>query len=187
MTMSYAVGSPYTNELHDALGRAGAVLRAARASATAIAFADDPLRLDLPPLLDGSSRVSAQTLRLTGTLYLQSELEQSGLVVAAEGLVGARDLLQARAGLAGTLEEFADAMRGAGASIWLLGDHAPDSGRHAARAAAGQTLFLWLAGVVPAIDGERNTTLVPRNNPVFAAAARWMVASGLSLPRGAVL
>lgn len=299
--------SPYTptvnraNELTAAFALARAVLRDERRRPT-LALADDPLHLDFPPL-HGSTGASTQTLRLTATLYLQSELEQAGLVVAAEGLAAARDLLQARTALATKLEDYAAAMHGAGASAWidaarrgqlfarlfgantapanegtnrgfeqllaqlcvalvrvqsrsrwtpgpdyaldaglrfaaralllnvasrqfgvssivaaridqqvrrsiallddpelasivgvrgvwavtrwLLGDHAPDSGRHAARAAAGQTLLMWLATAAPAIDNERATTpIVPRDPSVLSAAARWMVASGFAAPSG---
>jgi hypothetical protein len=298
-----------TSELRDALSRAGAVLRAARGRASSMAFADDPLRLDLPPLLDGSSSPSAATLRLAGALYLQAELDQAGIVIAAELLVYARDGLAIHDTLAKKLEDYAQAMRSAGTSEWidaarraqlyarmfgvgagagaadgvtrtnrafeqmlaalcaailrveaafrwsstpdamldasvrfaaralllnlgaqqygvssitasrldrqlrasigilgdeelggmlglhgvwavakaLLGANAPDAGRHAARGAAGQTLLHWLATVLPAIADERSQVIVTtRDSGVFGAAARWFVASGLSLPRGQV-
>jgi hypothetical protein len=306
---AFAAPAVHSGELRDAFARASSVLRSVRGRAASLAFAEDPLHLDLPPLLDGSTRTSTATLRLTGTLYLQAELEQSGLIVAAELVVRSRDLVQARDALARKLEEYATAMRGAGlnefvdptrraqlfarlfgvgagatmsdgavgsnrafeqlfaslcvallrveaayrwspapdasldASVrfaarnlllnigarqygvssltasrldqqlrrsiailgdedlgallgvhgvwavtkWLLGANAPDAGRHAARGAAGQNVLLWLAGVLPAIEDERSTVvLVPPGSAVFAAAARWIVASGLSVPRGPV-
>jgi hypothetical protein len=112
-------------ELRDAFALAGATLRATGAGALAFATGvtraaeDDPLRLDLPPLLDGTSRPSAATLRLTGTLYLQSELEQAGLIAAAELLVSARDTLPATEAVGTLLEQYARAMRGAGVPEWL--------------------------------------------------------------------
>jgi len=69
---------------------------------------------------------------------------------------------------------------------WLLGESAPDSGRHSARGAAGQSLLLWLATVLPQLADERNSTPLPRDPTVFAAAARWVVASGLSVSGGLV-
>jgi len=305
--IAYAKRVTQANELTDALARVSAALLSVRGHPSAMAFADDPLRLDLPPLVDGTSRPSAATLRLTGAMYLQSELEQSGLVNAAEVLVDARETLAIHDTLARKLEDYARAMRGespvqwldarrrvqlyarlfgvgAGAGlgnnaiqgnrafeqllaalcaallrveaalrwsatpdpmldagvrfaasslllnvgaqqygvssitasrldqqvraaiailndqelnnmlgvhgVWaviktLLGADAPDSGRHAARGPAGQLVFYWLATVLPALDNERSTVVVPtRDAAVFGAAARWIVASGLSVPQG---
>src|SRR5262245_43038368 len=97
---SVAVRAVYPDELRDALARASSVLRSFRRNGTAVAFAEDPLHLDLPPLLDRSTGASAATLRLTALLYLQSELDMAGLNVAAELVVRSRDLLQARENLA---------------------------------------------------------------------------------------
>jgi hypothetical protein len=69
----------------------------------------------------------------------------------------------------------------------LLGTNAPDAGRYAARGAAGQALLHWLADTLSAVSDERSTvTIAPPGSPVFGAAARWVVASGLSAPRGLV-
>jgi hypothetical protein len=69
----------------------------------------------------------------------------------------------------------------------VLGTDAPDSGRHAARGAAGQALFHWLADVLTAIQDERSSVVIAtRSSAAFAAAARWIVASGLSQPQGPV-
>ena len=53
----------------------------------------DPLRIDLPPVLRGNAP-SPQAFGVVGNLYLMAELEQAGLVPAAEALVAARFSLQ---------------------------------------------------------------------------------------------
>jgi hypothetical protein len=59
------------------------------------AFDGDSLRLDLPPLLVGDGHMpSADALRALSALYLQAELEQTGLISVAEGLVQIRHELQ---------------------------------------------------------------------------------------------
>jgi hypothetical protein len=52
----------------------------------------DPLRLDLPPVLQGQAP-TPQTIGVVGNLYLMAELEQAGLVPAVEALVEARSTL----------------------------------------------------------------------------------------------
>lgn len=72
----------------------------------------DQSDLDLPPATGGGDAVSAQTLQSLGTLYLQAELEQVGVIPAAEALVDARGSLQVpTVQLAETLERFAQAER----------------------------------------------------------------------------
>jgi hypothetical protein len=50
--------------------------------------------LDLPPVTGGGSTLSAATLTALGTLYLQAELEQAGVIPAAEALADARASLE---------------------------------------------------------------------------------------------
>ena len=72
----------------------------------------DQFNLDLPPATGGADAVSAQTLQSLGTLYLQAELVQVGVIPAAEALVDARGSLQlATVQLAETLVRFAQAER----------------------------------------------------------------------------
>ncbi|MBC7898739.1 MAG: hypothetical protein H7070_01680 [Saprospiraceae bacterium] len=54
---------------------------------------DDPLRLDLPPIVgSGSSGMTpdSATLKIMATLYLQAEMEQAGIIAVAEVLTAAR-------------------------------------------------------------------------------------------------
>ena len=60
-----------------------------------VAFDGDSLRLDLPPLFVSDGIMpSADALRALSALYLQAELEQTGLISVAEGLVQIRHELQ---------------------------------------------------------------------------------------------
>ncbi len=52
--------------------------------------AHDPLGLNPPPLLDDRDSLSSEALRAAGALYLQAELEQTGLILVAEALVDQR-------------------------------------------------------------------------------------------------
>jgi hypothetical protein len=68
-----------------------AVWLAAPAPPGGAGSADDPFRLDLPPLVEpGSTDIDAATLEALGGLYLAAELEQTGLLVAAELLIANR-------------------------------------------------------------------------------------------------
>jgi hypothetical protein len=71
--------------LPQSLALADASLRAAH-TAQAFSFAaDDPLRLDLPPLSgSGALLPDASVLRVMASLYLHSELEQAGVIPVAE-------------------------------------------------------------------------------------------------------
>ena len=56
----------------------------------ALANGHDPLRLNLPPLLSGEENgltPSETALRAMAAIYLQAELEQTGLIIVAEALV----------------------------------------------------------------------------------------------------
>jgi hypothetical protein len=77
-------------------------------SASALANFD----LDLPPADGGGSGFTPSTLAAMGTLYLQAELEQAGIIPAAEALADARsslDLPSER--VAERLERFANRQR----------------------------------------------------------------------------
>ncbi len=58
-------------------------------------LASDPLRLDLPPVLGPgqATSITAGALRALAALYLEAELEQTGVLVVAEALAQARDRL----------------------------------------------------------------------------------------------
>jgi len=64
--------------------------------ALAAADASDPLRLDLPPLLGPGqpTSITASALRALAALYLDAELEQTGILIVTEALANARDQLQ---------------------------------------------------------------------------------------------
>lgn len=98
--------------LRESLALADASLRAAAPAAGARAFglpAEDPLRLSLPPLAgSGGLLPGAGVLRVVGSLYLHSELEQAGVVAVAELLAGNRYTLGVTGERAARLlEEFA--------------------------------------------------------------------------------
>lgn len=63
-----------------------------------LSMASDPLRLNLPPLVDSSTGATPSNtgLRTLATLYLQAELEQTGMIRAANALVDARNSLNVR-------------------------------------------------------------------------------------------
>src|SRR5207244_494696 len=50
---------------------------------------DDPLQLNLPPLLAGPDIITPDALRGLAAMYLQAELEQTGLIVVVELLADA--------------------------------------------------------------------------------------------------
>jgi hypothetical protein len=59
--------------------------------------AGDPLKMDLPPLIgNGGAALTPQTLRVFGAMYLQAELEQTGVILVAESLAEARFSLPIR-------------------------------------------------------------------------------------------
>jgi hypothetical protein len=71
---------------------------------------DDPLRLNLPPLVGGGANSlvpDATTLKMMAALYFQAELEQAGVIVVAELLADARYQLTIQdVQAANLLEEF---------------------------------------------------------------------------------
>ncbi len=85
------------------------------AAPLALSFADnDPLHIQLPPLLESGPvpEITADALRGLAAMYLQAELEQAGVILAAELLAGARERLMIRsAPAARKLEEFARRQR----------------------------------------------------------------------------
>lgn len=101
--------------LRDSLALAGELLRSRSAAALTLALEavgrDDPLRLDLPPLVgegNASSVPDAATLRVMAALYLQAELEHAGIIPVAELLAQSRARLGVTsAATAARLEEFA--------------------------------------------------------------------------------
>src|SRR5436190_7176992 len=83
-------------------------------SALSIAMAPADLQLHLPPLGDvgGPSGLSASTLHGVAAMYLQAELEQAGVILAAELLADARfQLDRVSPAAAAKLERFASARR----------------------------------------------------------------------------
>jgi hypothetical protein len=74
--------------LRQSLALADASLRAAAPAAGALALgiaAEDPLRLNLPPLTGSGGLIpGAPVLRVVASLYLHAELEQAGVVAVAE-------------------------------------------------------------------------------------------------------
>ena len=70
----------------------------------------DPLKMDLPPLIgNGGAALTPQTLRAFGAMYLQAELEQTGVILVAESLAEARFSLPIRSQSAvARLEAFAE-------------------------------------------------------------------------------
>lgn len=80
----------------------------------ALSNGSDPLRLNLPPLLDDSAGMmpSASMLHAMAAIYLQAELEQTGIVVVAEALAQMRASLGLRSRTAAQkLEDFARQQR----------------------------------------------------------------------------
>jgi hypothetical protein len=80
------------------------------ALALSLAAVEDPLRLDLPPMLTAAGQApDAATLRVMATLYFQAELEQAGVIAVAELLAASRHTLEARGErVSRKLDEFAD-------------------------------------------------------------------------------
>jgi len=67
------------------------------ALALSLAAVEDPLRLDLPPMLTAAGQApDASTLRVMATVYFQAELEQAGVIVVAELLAASRRTLETR-------------------------------------------------------------------------------------------
>jgi len=97
--------------LQASLALAGTCLRSSTASALALGPGSDPLRLDLPPV-NGPATLTAASLRILAALYLESELEQAGIIAVAEILADARMQLGAiDAGAARKLDAFAQKKR----------------------------------------------------------------------------
>jgi hypothetical protein len=71
---------------------------------------DDALKLNLPPIIGGGSSSQAPdaaTLKVLATLYLQTELEQAGIIAVAEVLADNRYQLSIQnAAAAKLLEDF---------------------------------------------------------------------------------
>ena len=80
------------------------------AMALSLAAVEDPLRLDLPPMLTAAGQApDATTLRVMATLYFQAELEQAGVIAVAELLAASRHTLETRSErVSRKLDEFAD-------------------------------------------------------------------------------
>jgi hypothetical protein len=80
------------------------------ALAQSLAAVEDPLRLDLPPMLaTGAQAPDAATLRVMATLYFQAELEQAGVITVAELLAASRRTLEVRnERVSRKLDEFAE-------------------------------------------------------------------------------
>ena len=78
--------------------------------AQAFGSVDDPLQLNLPPLPAAAGQApDAATLRTMATLYLQSELEQAGVIAVAELLAESRRKMELRSARAiRKLDEFAE-------------------------------------------------------------------------------
>jgi hypothetical protein len=84
-----------------------------QALAQSLATVEDPLRLNLPPLLTAAGQApDAATLRVMAALYFQAELEQAGVIPVAESLAAARRTLEVRsASVSHKLEDFATRSR----------------------------------------------------------------------------
>lgn len=84
--------------LRESLNLADSLLRqtAQAASFAVLRAVDDPLKLNLPPIVGGGSQSltpDAATLKILATLYLQAEMEQAGIAAVAEVLTDARHQL----------------------------------------------------------------------------------------------
>lgn len=103
----------------------------------------DPLGLGLPPLLNGATLAALPTaaaLQALAALYLHAELEQTGLILVAEGLAAERSALALRTEQAAArLEQFAEQQR-----QWY------DRGRR-------MRVFARLFGLGSPVGGEENT------------------------------
>jgi hypothetical protein len=80
------------------------------AGVLALSIPEDPLRLNLPPLLTAGPQgeLGSEELKVMATLYLQAELEQAGVIPVAELLAQQRILLGVRSiSSAAKLETFA--------------------------------------------------------------------------------
>jgi hypothetical protein len=154
--------------LSQSLALAAAGLRAAPAT-LALSEADDPLRLNLPPLpAEGAGLLpDAATMRTLAALYLQAELEQAGIIPAAEVLAGARDdLVTAGVIAAGRLEEFARRAR-----AWYDRNHR-------------DLVFARVFGVGEAATNEAGSTINRDFLHAFAAFCLQVVRYGRESPWG---
>ncbi len=74
--------------------------------AMAFEVSQDPFQIQLPPVLR-SADISPETLRALGSMYLQAELEQAGIITAVELLSDARQQLGVRsAAVAQMIEDY---------------------------------------------------------------------------------
>src|SRR5437016_1003284 len=75
-----------------------------------LARVEDPLRLDLPPMLTAVGQApDAEILRVMAVLYFQAELEQAGVIAVAELLAASRNTLEVRSTrVSRKLDEFAE-------------------------------------------------------------------------------
>lgn len=83
------------------------------ALAQSFAANEDPLRLDLPPMLNAAGQApDAAMLRVMAALYLQAEMEQAGVIPVAELLAQSRRTLEVRSvRVSRKLDEFAERAR----------------------------------------------------------------------------
>src|SRR5438067_2398854 len=132
----------------------------------------DPLDISLPALSDARS-FNRDTLQLISALYWQSEIEHTGLVLAAEMLADARyELSQLPAASMARLDALGR----------LFGDNAPDFGRYLSRAQSGRQVINALA-LLPQL--EARTRFSVSTLPCQDAYV-WLDASGLAtVPRAA--
>lgn len=103
-------------QLSDSLALADVCLREpSLAQALSAAVANDPLKLNLPPLAGPGANVNAPdaaALRVLAALYLQAELEQAGVIPVAEVLAQSRYSLRLTdVATARKLDEFAQLSR----------------------------------------------------------------------------
>jgi hypothetical protein len=61
----------------------------------------------------------------------------------------------------------------------VAGDATPDFGRLLARGQGGMAILVWLATVLGALN-DTASRLVGRGDPIFASAAQWLQATGLT-------
>jgi len=95
--------------LRESLRLADSLLNASARSLAFAAPADDPLRLNLPPIVGSGGALVPETavLKAITTLYMLAEMEQAGIIAVAEVLAEARFQLSIRSmKAAGLLEEF---------------------------------------------------------------------------------
>ena len=86
-----ADGRPF--KFGDSLRIAARLIKSAAAAFSLGSVNDDPLRLNLPPIVGGGAKgltPDEATLKVMAALYLQAELEQAGIIAVAEVLSEAR-------------------------------------------------------------------------------------------------